>query len=127
MILPRIAAGLLVSLLLPVCARPAGNEEKPAEEALVKLGAMVARDQPGPDAPINHVSFGASGLSDDGLKAAVPHLARLERLHTLYLGSTKVTDAGLKELAPLRQVRTLYLQNLPITDAGLEHLAGLKN
>ena len=43
----------------------------------------------------------------------------------LYLGSTKVSDAGLQHLEGLTQLQRLYLDGTKVSDAGLEHLKGL--
>jgi hypothetical protein len=40
----------------------------------------------------------------------------------LHLGSTQITDAGLKELAGLKSLHSLELFNTPVTDAGLKEL-----
>src|SRR5262245_52036648 len=43
------------------------------------------------------------------------------------LGSTKVTDAGLKELTPLKSLTKLTLSGTLVTDAGLKELKSLKS
>jgi len=49
----------------------------------------------------------------------------LSELHSLSLGGTQVTDAGLEHLKGMSQLQHLYLNNTHVTDAGLEHLKGL--
>ncbi|MBI3822955.1 MAG: hypothetical protein HY289_09805 [Planctomycetes bacterium] len=44
----------------------------------------------------------------------------------LFLGFTKVTDAGLKELAPLKNLERLQLNGQPVSNAGLKELPALK-
>ena len=46
--------------------------------------------------------------------------AELEKVIELDLGSSKITDAGLKELAKLQKLRKLNLTYTKITDAGLK-------
>lgn len=42
-----------------------------------------------------------------------------------YVGTAKVTDAGLKQLGRLKSLQILYLNRSNISDAGLKHLIGL--
>ena len=62
----------------------------------------------------------------DVTDASLKGLAKFERLHTLYLGGSKVTDAGLKELARLKELQRLSFSSR-MTDKGLKELAGLKS
>ena len=48
--------------------------------------------------------------------------ADLEKVTRLFLVSTKITDAGLKEVAKLQQLKYLYLFNTQITKAGVAEL-----
>jgi hypothetical protein len=66
--------------------------------------------------------LGGTKVTDAGLK----ELAGLKSLQTLNLVGTQVTDAGLKELAGLKSLQTLNLNDTQVTDAGLKELAGLK-
>lgn len=45
----------------------------------------------------------------------------------LRLGSTQLTDAGLKEIGKLQNLTRLSLEHTRVSDAGLEYLKGLKN
>ena len=49
------------------------------------------------------------------------------RLRELYLGGTKVTDAGLEHLKDLPELQTLDLSGTEVSDVGLEHLKGLRH
>src|SRR5262249_11425215 len=62
----------------------------------------------------------------DVTDASLKGLAKFERLHTLYLGGSKVTDAGLKELNGLKELQRLSFSSR-MTDTGLKELAGLKS
>jgi hypothetical protein len=58
--------------------------------------------------------------------AGFDHLVGLKSLHTLGLGDTAVTDAGLARLAAFPNLRYLFIGGATnITDAGLEHLKTL--
>ena len=48
--------------------------------------------------------------------------ADLEKVTTLDLDGTKITDAGLKELAKLQKLERLYLNNTKVTRAGAAEL-----
>jgi hypothetical protein len=52
--------------------------------------------------------------------ACMPHLARMKNLRNLFLRSSKLTDAGVKELAALTKLEELYLwtYDSPVTEAG---------
>ena len=49
-------------------------------------------------------------------------MTKLQELRMLDLGSTQITDAGLKEVAKLQKLEGLNLQNTQITDAGVAEL-----
>jgi hypothetical protein len=90
--------------------------------AFLSLGEGVLANLPPPQQPFG-LELGSenSQVTDASLKG----LARLERLHTLYLTGSKVTDAGIRELAGLKELQRLSLSP-EVTDAGLKVLAGLK-
>jgi hypothetical protein len=50
------------------------------------------------------------------------YIARQTELERLFLGSTRITGAGLAQLAPLDQLKYLSLKQLPIDDAALARL-----
>ena len=49
-------------------------------------------------------------------------MVELEKLTSLNLYNTEITDAGLKEVAKLKQLRTLQVQNTKATKAGVAEL-----
>jgi Leucine-rich repeat (LRR) protein len=53
--------------------------------------------------------------------------ADLEKVADLYLGDTKITDAGLKDVAKMKQLERLTLIRTGITDASLKEVAKLQN
>jgi RNA polymerase sigma factor (sigma-70 family) len=68
-------------------------------------------------------SVGSSAITDDGLK----HLKDMRRLRRLTLYGLKITDAGLFHLRDLKSLVVLDVHQTRITDAGLAHLKGLAN
>jgi len=64
----------------------------------------------------------AKEFSDSGLDALGPIA---DKIASLDLARTKVTDAGLAKLAAMKNLKELHLENTAIGDAGLDHLKGL--
>ncbi len=64
----------------------------------------------------------AKEFNDTGL---APLGAIAEKISSLDLARTKVTDAGLKAVAAMKNLTELHLEGTGITDAGLDHLKGL--
>ena len=71
---------------------------------------------------ITSLSLSDTKITDEGLK----EVAKLQQLTLLYLNDTKVTDAGLKEVAKLQKLEDLYLRSTKITDTGLKEVAKLQ-
>ena len=57
--------------------------------------------------------------------AGLVHLGKLASLERLYLEETSISDTGLKHLAALSKLKILNLYGTRITDAGLDHLKSL--
>ncbi len=53
------------------------------------------------------------------------YVRKWSRLQQLFLGHTRITDAGLKNVEGLRELDVLDLEGAPITDTGLAHLRDL--
>jgi internalin A len=120
-----LTGAVLLLALAPwtaVCIRADEAEDK-AVKAIQDLGGRITRDMNAKDKPIVSVDLGSTKVTDAGLK----HLAGLKQLQWLNLTNTKVTDVGLKPLARLKHLRELDLRNTKVTDAGLKPLAGLKH
>lgn len=64
----------------------------------------------------------AKEFSDAGLAPLVP---MADKISSLDLAKTKITDAGLKPLAAFKNLKELHIEGTGITDAGLDHLKGL--
>ena len=63
----------------------------------------------------------------DRADALSAKLAGLEALEELYLGQTRLGDAGVGHLSRLPRLAALYLGGCNVTDEGLEDLARLTN
>lgn len=66
----------------------------------------------------------AKEFADSGLDALAPIA---DKVASLDLARTKVTDAGLAKLAQMKNLQELHLENTAIGDAGLDHLKGLSS
>lgn len=64
----------------------------------------------------------AKEFTDAGLDALAPVA---DKISSLDIARSKVTDAGLAKLATMKNLTELHLENTAITDAGLDHLKGL--
>jgi hypothetical protein len=64
----------------------------------------------------------AKEFADGGLDALAPIA---DKVASLDLARTKVTDAGLAKVAAMKNLQELHLENTGIGDAGLDHLKGL--
>lgn len=64
----------------------------------------------------------AKEFSDAGLDALAPIA---DKIASLDLARSKVTDAGLAKVAAMKNLQELHLENTAASDAGLDHLKGL--
>lgn len=64
----------------------------------------------------------AKEFGDAGLE---PLLPIADKIASLDIARSKVTDGGLKALAGMKNLKELHLEGTAITDAGLDHLKGL--
>ncbi|HEY1083687.1 MAG TPA: c-type cytochrome domain-containing protein [Prosthecobacter sp.] len=70
--------------------------------------------------------FTALNVAKDFADAGLAPLAPVaEKIISVDLARTKVTDGGLAAVAAMKNLAELHLENTGITDAGLEHLKGL--
>ena len=69
---------------------------------------------------ISSVGLQDTQISDTGLES----LKELTSLTYHYLNNTKITDAGLEHLQGLSNLRRLFLGNTQVTDDDLKHLKG---
>jgi Leucine-rich repeat (LRR) protein len=96
----------------------ADEAEDRAVKAIQEFGSRIARDEKAKDEPIVGVYLGSTKVTDAGLK----HLAGLKQLRELDLSDTQVTDAGLKHLAGLKQLKELSLGRTQVTSKGKANL-----
>lgn len=90
-----------------------------AQKALEALGVKFELD--GDDEVIG-VDAVETPIPDAGLA----YLTRFDRLRTLQLSGTAITDAGLDSVGKLTSLEQLYLDQTEVTDAGIAKLAGLE-
>lgn len=64
----------------------------------------------------------AKEFSDAGLDALAPVA---DKIASLDIARSKVTDAGLAKLAAMKNLKELHLEGTTVGDAGLDHLKGL--
>lgn len=70
--------------------------------------------------------FTALNIAKDFTDAGLAPLAPVaDKITSLDLARTKVTDAGLKAVAAMQNLTELHLENTSISDAGLDHVKGL--
>ena len=108
-----------------VCEIADGREASVAAlAAIAAIDAAGARFKIDRDNALVNVSFNGPRFGD----ADLAHLEGADRLHSLYLPGTRVTNAGVKEhVSRLTALRNLYLVETAISNAGLEHLHALPN
>ena len=70
---------------------------------------------------LHRLDLGTTAVTDAGLR----QLSTMTELRSLRLDQTAVTDKGLAQLAPLRRLNSLNLHTTAVTDAGLNRLASL--
>src|SRR5437773_1223653 len=116
----KMAGGAALGLVFLAVASRA--DETAAVETIKKLGGTIEVDAKRPDKPVVGVYLGNSKVTDAGLK----ELKGFKNLQILNLDTTVVTDMGLKALKELKRLQTLYLGATKITDAGLRELKELK-
>lgn len=85
--------------------RLVASNVRPMRSELTRLGAQEANQR----------------ITDAGLK----HVGGLNRLETLVLRRTQVTDDGLRSIEALAQLRTLQIIDARIGDAGMDRIARL--
>ncbi len=72
---------------------------------------------------VDTVNLCGTNITDNGLR----HFNGLTNLTALYLGQTNITDDGLKHLSRLANLESLNLSGTQISDEGLKHLSSLTN
>ena len=113
---------VVVGLVLALEAQ-AQADEATAVQAIQKLGGGVSlyRDEKQPGKPVTRVYLGSTKVTDAVLK----DLKELKQLRELSLNG-EVTGAGLKDLKELKELRKLSLNGTKVTEAWLKDLKELK-
>ena len=121
----RSALTMLAALALSAnAAEPAAPDPaiKTATDAVAKSGASLLPVS----ADAKTFRFTALNAAKDFTDAGLAPLAPIaDKIASLDLARTKVTDGGLKALAAMKNLKELHLENTTVGDAALDHLAGL--
>ena len=125
-VLVMMAVVVLVGLCLPAAGseRPE-NEERPAivEKTIrMQLKKPKGKLTKADLEKVVSLNLNFTKITDEGLK----ELPKLKQLTYLRLFSTQITDASLKELAKRQQLTAIDLGSTQITDTGLKELAKLE-
>ena len=117
-----IAMVALVGLCLP--AAGAGRPENEYRPAIVEKTIRMQLKKPKGKLTkadlekVVSINLNFTKITDEGLK----ELPKLKQLTYLRLFSTQITDSSLKELAKLKQLTSLNLNNTKVTKAGVAEL-----
>jgi len=118
----------LLALVLAINANAADDKKAadPAvEAAMQKVNATGASLMP-TAADGKTYRFTALNVAKDFADGGLDALASIaDKVASLDLARTKVTDAGLAKVAAMKNLQELHLENTGIGDAGLDHLKGL--
>ena len=115
---------LLTALLLVGC----GRKQPPPPQHLVakqfqEFGGTITFNEDAPAKSVIGVQLPAVKTTDVQMEL----LRGLDKLQTLDVSNSKVSDKGLYHLSELIELRSLDLDGTEITDEGLTHLSKLKN
>ncbi|MBL9114854.1 MAG: hypothetical protein JNJ83_07575 [Verrucomicrobiaceae bacterium] len=116
-------------LLLAAALSPLAHaqEDKALADALAKINATGASIMPVASDSKN-LRFTALNVAKEFLDAGLTPLAAVaDKIISLDLARTKVTDAGLVSVAAMKNLTELHLENTGITDKGLDQLKGLSS
>ncbi|HYF33775.1 MAG TPA: c-type cytochrome domain-containing protein, partial [Prosthecobacter sp.] len=113
----------LLALSLQAADKPAADPAVAAVTA--KVDATGASLMP-ISAEAKFYRFTALNVAKEFTDAGLEPLAPIaEKISSLDLARSKVTDAGLKAVAAMKNLTELRLDGTAVTDAGLDHLKGL--
>lgn len=119
------------SLLLPaLLALSLHAAEQPAVDPAIKAALDKVNASGASLMPIaadgKTYRFTALNVAKDFTDAGLESLAPIaDKVTSLDLARTKITDAGLAKVATMKNLTELHLENTAISDAGLDHLKGL--
>jgi hypothetical protein len=117
---------ILISLLaLPLLAADQPAADPALKATLDQVNATGASLMP-VSADGQTYRFTALNVAKEFADAGLAPLAPMaDKISSMDLAKTKVTDAGLKALAGYKNLRELHLEGTSISDAGLDHLKDL--
>ncbi len=118
------------ALLLCLLSLSLHAADKPAADPAIKATLDKVNATGGSLMPIaadgKTYRFTALNVAKEFNDAGLAQLAPMaEKIVSLDLARTKVTDAGLKAISGFKNLTELHLEGTGITDAGLDHLKGL--
>jgi Planctomycete cytochrome C/Leucine Rich repeat len=120
----------ILPCILAIAIMPLAAADKPAPDpaltaAVGKINATGASLMP-MSADSKEYRFTALNVAKDFADANLAPLAPVaDKIVSLDLARTKVTDAGLAAIAAMKNLRELHLENTTVSDAGLDQLKGL--
>ena len=111
--------------LIALVSMAQAQEDKVLVDTLAKVNATGASLAP-VAADAKSYRFTALNIAKDFNDASLAVLGPVaDKLSSVDLARTKVSDAGLKALAGMKNLAELHLENTGVTDAGLDAVAGL--
>jgi hypothetical protein len=116
-------------IALTVLSAPVARaqEDKALADALAKINATGASIMP-LSAESKTLRFTALNVAKEFTDAGLAPLSAVaDKIVSLDLARTKVTDAGLAAVAQMKNLTELHLENTGITDKGLVHLKALSS
>jgi len=114
----------LLALLLSASLLHA-QEDKALAEAVAKVNATGASLAPISAGAMTYRFTALNVAKEFGDSGLAPLAPLADKISSLDLARTKVTDAGLAGLAGMKNLTELHLENTGIGDAGLDHVKGL--
>lgn len=126
----KSSPAILLALALTFAVAAQAADDKKAVDpavasAMQKVNATGASLMP-VAADAKAYRFTALNVAKDFTDASLDALTPIaDKIASLDLARTKVTDAGLAKLAAMKGLKELHLENTAIGDAGLDHLKGL--
>ncbi len=111
--------------LIALASLAHAQEDKALTDSIAKINATGASLAPiAADSKVYR--FTALNVAKDFGDASLAPLASVaDKISSLDLARTKVTDAGMKAVAGMKNLTELHLENTAVTDAGLDQLKGL--
>lgn len=121
----RSALSAVAALALTINAADQPAPDPALAQAVAKVNASGASLMP-ISADAKAYRFTALNVAREFTDAGLAPLAPVaDKIASLDLARTKITDSGLKAVAAMKNLKELHLENTAIGDAGLDHLKSL--